>query len=69
MSHLTQVEGITQAIPVITCDMVIAESWLDMIRWLDYLKMLDPMLPENPAWRATRGYAQSRWESAFEVLP
>lgn len=68
MSHLTPIDGAAQAIPVVTCDAVIADSWIDMVRWLKYLATLDPMLPDNPAYRATCAYVQSRWESAFEVL-
>lgn len=68
MSHLTAIEGGTQAIPVVTCDAVIADHWIVMVRWLKYLEKIDPMLPDNPAYRATRAYVQSRWESAFEVL-
>jgi len=59
---------IGKPIPIILCDHVSADQWFDMVKWMRYIATLDPTLHESNAYKASRGYIQSRWESAFEVL-
>lgn len=60
--------GNPQPFPVIACNAGAAAEWFAILQLLMAAAQDAPALTDSPAWRETYAYAQSRWESAFEVL-